>query len=291
MLQQTLHQLSAGMAWVVLHPWRLPSTPTPGQLGLPYRAFRLRGSGVDLAAWHIPHPTSRAGVVLCHGHNNCRAQFTQLLRPLHEAGLHVLLFDHRAHGLSGGRICTYAHEEQRDVLASAEWLRREAGIQRLGLLGVSMGGAAALLAAEAARADAVVSDCAFARLEDMVEQNFYYLPRRIRGTVGNGVRHWTAQWCGDVIDTVDPEAAVRRWRGRPLLAIHAERDLLVPPEHGRRLQAAAGPGTELWMVPGAHHARCLPHAPVEYARKVTRFLRARLLDPRPTSDPAARVHA
>ena len=278
-LARAIHRLSAGLAWLVLHPYRQPSPRTPSLLGLPQRNVRLRGNGVDLAAWHIPHPTSRAGIVLCHGHNGCRDRFTRLLRPLHEAGFHVLLFDQRAHGQSGGSLCTYAHEEQHDVVAAAEWLRAETGIERLGLLGVSMGGAAALLAAETARADAVVTDCAFARMEDMVEQNFFYLPQPVREPVSRSVRYWATRWCGDVIGSVHPEAAVRSWEGRPLLVIHGERDLLVPKEHGRRLHRAGGPNAEWWLVPGAHHARCLGKARREYTDRVSRFFSRHLLQP------------
>jgi len=251
---------------------RLAPLLTPGAAGLRYRAFRLPSEGADLAAWYVPRAGARAGIVLCHGHNDCRTQFHPLLRPLHEAGYALLLFDFRSMGLSGGSVCTYGYREQEDVLAALAWMRGEAGLQRVGLLGYSMGGATALLAA--ARdpgVEAVVTDSAFARLEDMVEQKFFYLPPRVRGPVSRSVRHWATRWAGDIIGEVDPEAALRAWQPRPLLLIHGEQDLLVPVEHARRLARAGGERAELWTVPGAGHVAARRRAGREYYDRVTGF--------------------
>lgn len=275
---RTLHRLCAGPAWLVVHPMRLPSVATPRLYGLPYRAFRLHsGDGTPLAAWHVPCEGSRRAVVLLHGHNDCRMYFLPLLRPLHEAGFHVLLFDFRSMGLSGGSLCSYGYREQEDARAAVEWLRRETDVEQIGLLGVSMGAATAILtAANDPGIQAVVSDCAFARLEEMVEEKFRYIPYRFRSRVGGHIRHWAERWCETDIRDVDPEAAVRSWKPRPLLVIHAEADLLIPPEHGRRLAAAATGDTELWMVPGASHARTFHRAGREYTRRVVEFFQAHL---------------
>lgn len=272
--ERVLHCAAAGVAWGLLHPARVPPVITPRMHGLPYERVRLRSQETDLAAWYIPHPGSRAGIVLCHGRNNSRQQFHRMLRPLHEAGFHLFLFDFRAMGLSRGDVCTYGYRERGDVLAAVEWLRREAGVPRVGLYGWSLGGAAALLAAAAdPEVPAVVTDSAFASLEDMVEQNFFYLPAPLREPVGRSVRHWAEHWCGNRVTDVDPEAEVRGWRPRPLLVIHGERDLLIPVRHGHRLAAAAGEPAELWTIPGAWHTGCLSKAGGSYVDRVVKFFK------------------
>lgn len=256
----------------MLRPTRLPSLRTPGTLGLRYRRVRLESEGASLAAWHIPREDSRAGIVLCHGHNNCRAQLFSLIRPLHEAGFHVLMFDFRSHGLSGGKVCTYGHREQHDVAAAVEWLRQEAGVEKVGLYGISMGGSTALLAAaQDPEIQAVVTDCAFARLEDMVQQRFFMLPSAVRGPVGDSVRGWAERWVGPVVPEVDPEAAVRAWKPRPLLVIHGERDMLTPASHGRRLAEAGGAEADLWIVPWAPHAGSRWVAGRAYLQRLVEF--------------------
>jgi pimeloyl-ACP methyl ester carboxylesterase len=273
-----LHRACAAGAWLVLHPVRVPPVVTPRLAGLRYRRFRLEVDGTRLAAWHVPCAGSRRGVVLCHGHNNCRSQLMSLVRPLHEAGFHVLLFDHRTMGLSGGSHCTYGYTEHRDVLAAADWLREEAAVEQVGLVGLSMGGACVLLAAAAdPRIGAVVTECAFARLEEMVEQRFYALPESWRGPIGRSIRQWCEQWAGEVIAEVDPERALRGWEPRPLLLIHGEDDRLIPVEHAHRLAAAAGETAELWLVPGANHVGCHGKAGDAYTERVVSFLRQHLL--------------
>lgn len=281
-------RLGAAVTWAVLHPLRLPPWPTPRTLGLSYRRVRLEGATAPLAAWHIPCEGSRAGLVLCHGHNNSRAQFSRLIRPLHEAGFHLLLFDFPSMGLSGGSTCTYGAREYRDVLATVEWLRRETGIDRVGLMGLSMGGACALLAAAAdPTIDAVVADCAFARLEDMVEQRFFFLPRMLRRPLGHSVRTLAQRWTGIRVEEVSPEAALSGWRQRPLLLIHGERDRTIPVFHSRRLAAAAGPQAELWVVPGAGHVGCHLKLGEAYRQRLIGFFRTHLgagLEPHSPTD-------
>lgn len=277
LLTRVCEGLARPIAWVILRPARAPALITPGLLGLPYRRVRLQSHGARLAAWHLPCEGARAGIVLCHGHNNGRGQLLSLLRPLHEAGFHVLLFDFRSHGLSGGSVCTYGYHERSDVHAAVRWLREHAGVERVGLFGISMGGAAALMtAAEDPEIAAVVTDCAFARLEEMVGQRFFFLPERLRETLGEAVRQWAERWSGTVVAEVDPEASVRAWSPRPLLVIHGERDMLTPADHGRRLAEAAGEDAELWIVPWAPHAGSRWVAGKAYARRVTAFFRRHL---------------
>jgi pimeloyl-ACP methyl ester carboxylesterase len=279
LLERLLQPLALGAAWVVTHPMRLPSVLTPGSCGLRYRRFSLAsGDGTRLAAWFVPREGSDVGIVLCHGHDDCRMQFLPLLRPLHEAGFNLILFDFRSMGLSGGRRCSYGYHERQDALAAVEWMRHEAGMRRLGIMGISMGGATALLAAAAdPRIEAVVTDCAFASLEDMVAERFRVVPAPIRDSLGRSVAALAERWCDSRMAEVHPEAAVRSWRPRPYLAIHAGRDMLVPPSHGERLAAAGGELAQLWTVPGAWHARSRVWAGREYHERVSAFFRRHLL--------------
>jgi fermentation-respiration switch protein FrsA (DUF1100 family) len=59
----------------------------------------------------------------------------------------------------------------------------------------------------------------------------------------------------------------------PLLLIHGDADTTVPIADGRRLAAAAGPGTEHWVVPGADHGRAHATDGEAYEARVTTFLR------------------
>lgn len=284
MTDRVLHHLCGSLVWLLVHPIRRIPVRTPGSLGLPYRTFRLQSGDAALAAWYIPCDGSRAGLVLCHGLNRNRMQFMPLLPALHEAGFHLLLFDFRAMGLSSGTLCTFGYHEQWDVLAGVRWLREEVGVERVGLHGLSMGGACALLAA--ARdpgVGAVVTDCAFAHFADLLDCRVLPVPHSLRGFVNRSVRHWT-ETCYHPLLQVDPEGAVRRWRPRPLLVIHAGADDLVPPEHGYRLARAAGETSDLWIIPNTPHVRGHFTDRSQYQKRVVSFFREHLFSScRPSS--------
>jgi len=63
----------------------------------------------------------------------------------------------------------------------------------------------------------------------------------------------------------------------PVLIIHGQEDERVPPSHAQRIyRAAQQEGTELWMVPGAEHARVYKTRPQEYIQRVTAYFQERL---------------
>jgi len=75
--------------------------------------------------------------------------FLPVTRSLHDAGFHVLLFDLRGHGESGRsrHLLTFGPIEARDFVGAVNYLRSRADVdgQRIGALGISMGGYGALM--------------------------------------------------------------------------------------------------------------------------------------------------
>lgn len=60
-------------------------------------------------------------------------------------GYNVLLIDQRRHGESGGSHTTWAFGETDDLDAWTEWLRGKDGGVKIGMHGISLGGAMALI--------------------------------------------------------------------------------------------------------------------------------------------------
>jgi fermentation-respiration switch protein FrsA (DUF1100 family) len=60
----------------------------------------------------------------------------------------------------------------------------------------------------------------------------------------------------------------------PVLAIHGERDSLIPVQFGRALYEAARQPKEWWAVPGADHNDVPLVGGEEYLRKIEEFLRS-----------------
>src|SRR5207249_5298673 len=141
--------------------------------------------------------------------------------------------------------------------------------RRIGAMGLSMGGATVLLAAaETPSIRAVVTDSAFARLDEMVQERFRVVPAFYRGMLCSSVRFCAERWSGCAAGEVSPIAAIHRIAPRPVLIIHGTADALVPIRHARQLEEAAGPAATLWEIPGAAHVGCHAAEPEEYERRV-----------------------
>ena len=125
--------------------------PSPCLIGDPPRelmatAFNVDSeSGSTIYGWHTHPNTSNGVIVLLHGIRGSRLSMLDRARMLHAAGYATVMIDLQAHGESTGDVITVGHLEQHDVRAAVEFARSEHPNEPIGVLGVSLGGAAALL--------------------------------------------------------------------------------------------------------------------------------------------------
>ncbi|MGC8837151.1 MAG: alpha/beta hydrolase [Anaerolineae bacterium] len=274
--------IAAGSVWRMTRR-RPPDPPEdPAVLGLAFEevAFRAR-DGLLLRGWFLPAPGVPAdgpAVIFCHGHSGSMDPDLRYVPALHEAGCHVLMFDFRGHGRSEGQRVGMGYLERWDLLGAVDFLW-ERGIRRIGVLGFSMGGAAALLtAAECPRILAVATDGAFARL----------LPVLVAGMRQRGLPGPVAQAAGRLslalmgwelrvpIRDVSPLDCVPALAPRPLLLIHGGRDAFVPLEEALALYARAGFPKTLWLVGEAGHREVDQARPEAYRARLGQFFRQAL---------------
>lgn len=240
----------AGMLWMLRHPPRAGGTTTPAELGLDAEHRRLTTSdGLELDAWivHARNATDSA-IVAAHGYPADKADILPAIASLAEDH-HLVLFDHRGLGESEGTT-TLGVREERDVKAAIDAAHAIEGVEHVGLLGFSMGGAAVIQAAvEEPRVDAVLAQAAYADLASLAPGSFEGL-----GPLAHPLG-WLmltyAGWIGLDADRARPIDAIRNVTA-PVLLIHGSEDETIDPEHSRRL-AQAAPDAELWIVDGATH--------------------------------------
>ena len=119
----------------------------------------------DLAGWYVAS-TNRAAVVLLHGAGSTRSDVLDEAAVLAGHGFGVLMIDARGHGDSGGRAMDFGWHGDADIAAATRYLadRPDVDRQRIGVVGMSMGGEEALGAsATNALIQAVVAEGATAR--------------------------------------------------------------------------------------------------------------------------------
>jgi fermentation-respiration switch protein FrsA (DUF1100 family) len=262
-------------------PWE-GGPATPADLGLDYEAVRLRTrDGVALEGWFIPAAVQTdAAVLVMHGFTGHRLGELAAFVPWLHPRFNVLQFDFRGHGTSGEAPITLGAREVVDVEAAVEHLRQR-GIQRIALLGVSMGAAAAILAAPELPVAAVVADAPFADLRNPIANRMraegYPLPR---------LGAWIIVVAASIrarARLLAPIDRVARVAPRGLLIISPLNDELI--DHSQRvaLYEAAREPKELYVVADAEHANARWVAGREYERRVLDFL-ARFLVPSGGSD-------
>ena len=237
---------------------RGPHTTDPGALGLTFETVRFPTAGDRrLHAWWIPAaPEARNGgvVILLHGWNRNAERMLPFMPPLHEAGFDLLALDARCHGESECDGAANMLKFSEDLRAAVgETVRRGAPPGRIGLLGHSVGGAAAIHAgAHDPRVGAVVSVAAFAHPGDMTRLDL--ARRRVPAPVARLILHEVERTVGAPLDEIAPERHASRTAG-PLLIVHGERDAIVPFDHARRL-AAAAPDARRLVLPDRGHSDC-----------------------------------
>jgi len=254
---------------------RTPDVPTsPTDHGLEYEDVAFPSQdGLTLRGWFIPAVPARGTVVFCHGHAGSMDPDLKYAPPFHARGYNVLMFDFRAHGRSDGEQVSMGSLEQLDLLGAIDFLC-ERGIERVGVVGFSMGARVAMSAAPQTEAIvAIVSDGGPATLLEAVSANTQErgLPRFLAGPVAR-LTLWLAGWAiGQSLAEADAVHWVSRIAPRALLLVHGGRDPYVPTAAVEALFAAAGEPKELWIVPEASHRSVDRHRPQEYLERVIGF--------------------
>ena len=215
-------------------------------------------------------------MIIVHGVDSTRADpevgYLELADALSKRGFSSLMFDLRGHGESVGEQVSGGLFEQRDLLGAFDFLvQRGAPPNRIGVLGVSLGGAVALLAAaKEPRLQAVVADSTCADLSDLIVAEAEKRTGLPKWLVPGMVQSAKLAY-GIDIKQITPVEAIKQLP-YPILLIHGSSDERIVPSHAQSLEAAfTAPGTTLWIVPGAEHARTFKSSSSEYTKRVVQY--------------------
>jgi fermentation-respiration switch protein FrsA (DUF1100 family) len=145
-------------------------------------------------------------------------------------------------------------------------------MHRIGLMGFSYGGMAAMLGAPLCpEVGAVISDGGPARLRSAVAGQAVTLglPRWIGACLGWLAVATTSARLGVNLFRYEPLGWVGKIAPRPVLFVHGELDKYLPDFDA--LFAAAGEPKEAWRVPDVGHVRVSDAYPDEFRRRVLDF--------------------
>jgi fermentation-respiration switch protein FrsA (DUF1100 family) len=197
-------------------------------------------------------------------------------RFLAKAGYSVILVDLQAHGESDGDHITFGHLEARDVQASLEFLRETLPGVPLGVIGTSLGGAAALLAPQPLGVDALVLEAVYPDVRQAISNRLRLrlgpigslftplLAVQLKPRLGVGTNELRPI---DRINLIDA----------PVLVIAGQNDRRTTIEESRALFEAAREPKEFWAVAGASHVDFHRFDREQYEDRVLRFLDSRFV--------------
>jgi uncharacterized protein len=234
-------------------------------------------SGSQIHGWFLSGRERHGGIVIMHGVRACRLDMLDRARLLSQAGYAVLLFDFQAHGESPGHQITFGYLESRDARAAIAFAKARLPGEKIGVIGVSMGGAAMMLAEPALTVDGVV-----------LEQVYPTIHQAIGDRISMRLGKWSRVLTPLLSWQLKPRLGVSEEMLRPTdhvakilcpkFFIGGSEDRHTTPAEVRKMFESATAPKELWIVPGAEHVDLSRFARIEYKSRVLDFF-ARCLGP------------
>jgi pimeloyl-ACP methyl ester carboxylesterase len=248
-------------------------------------------------------PDPHEAILLLHGASGSVAPHLVEHAPYLRRTAGVLGLDFRGHGDSDESATTFGLREIEDVAGALAWLG-ERGIDRVALMGMSMGGMTAI-ASVAVLGDgsivgtdidpdpprhvptprrprilAVIADSAVPEVESVAVP---FIPGPAPRLVAARVFDAMSRTLGGDPRETEPIRVIGLLEGVDVLLIAGDRDPILPVTDARRLAEAGPAGTELWIVSGADHRQGHRIDPAGYESRVadhlrTAFRRAREAD-------------
>lgn len=234
--------------------------------------------GLSIAGTFRPgHTDHSPAVLLLHGVGASRSATAPNAIWLASLGYATLTIDFRGHGQSDMAARTFGLNEAMDARAAFAWLKRQQHDARIGVIGISLGGAASLIGdagpipTEALVLQAVYPDIRHAirnRIADRLAMGPAYLLEPLlsfQSPIRFGV--WPSR--------LAPVEALRRYAG-PVLVIGGMQDRSTPPDETRAMYDAVPGKRALWLAAEGGHGAVCNLTSEEYRDLVLNFLRDNL---------------
>ncbi|MEF8723518.1 MAG: alpha/beta fold hydrolase [Candidatus Accumulibacter delftensis] len=210
--------------------------------------------GKTLFGWFIPAGECAPALAILHGWGGNAEMMLPLAKPLHGAGYALLFFDARSHGRSDGDSFASLPRFAEDLAHAVDWLCAQAEVDahRVGVIGHSVGAAAALLLASqrqdlvAAVTLAAFADPAAIMRRWLKAQRIPYWP------LGAYILYYVQHVIGQRFADIAPCHTIRA-ASCPVLLVHGTNDETVPVSEAQEIFARRrDERVRLLLIPGSH---------------------------------------
>ena len=208
--------------------------------------------------------------MLLHGLRASRLSMLDRARMLDRLGYSIVMIDLQAHGESPGKLIAVGHLEKHDARAAVDFARQQHPGEPIAVIGVSLGGAAALLASPLGM-DALVLESVYPTIDKAIQN-------RVAAQIGALAPLPTAL----LMIQLNPRLGVAAAQLRPIdhlsdvdcpvFIVSGDADRHTTAAETKAMFAAAREPKELWLVEGAAHVDLYARDPKRYEERVAGFL-------------------
>ncbi|MBS7527623.1 alpha/beta fold hydrolase [Fusibacter paucivorans] len=215
-----------------------------------------------LSGWWLKSPAAKGVVIVVHGIRLNKFASVKYMRMFHDLGYHVLAYDQRNHGGSGGDFTSYGVLESEDLKCVVDWVQaRTSNLLDIYTHGESMGAATVLMhAAKDSRIQGTIADCSFSEAERTFKERLmidYHLPKWPLMFFADGFNRLKT---GIGFQDMSPLKTLSDISA-PVMIIHGTTDRYVPIAHAEQLyqtlESFGKVPVTFFPVEGAGHAKSI----------------------------------
>lgn len=226
--------------------------------------------GNQLSAWLVMGDSEHGGVLLMHSVRSNRREMIERAIFLNQNGYSVLLFDFQAHGESPGNNITFGYLEAQDAEAAFTYLEQQLEVKSVGVIGISLGGASAILSNVSQRANALVLEAVYPTLEEAVQNRVSMRFGKIGRYLSSLIIWQIEPRLGFDPKLLSPINSLAKAEV-PVFIISGTEDKHTTLTESKRMYNAASKPKQFWAVQGAGHQDFYRFSSSEYQRKVLGF--------------------
>lgn len=254
---------------------------TPAKYGIDFQEITIpTKNDKNLYGWWVPannpNNDNKPTIILIHGWSRNVDRTMSYLKKLHPAGYNLLVFDSRCHGKSDDDKFSSMVKFMEDIRAAIDFSEKMPNVDknRVGVLGLSIGGAASIYAAALDnRIKSVVTGGAFAHPTKVMEIEFKKRKIPYYPFIWFIFKYMEFR-IGAKFDNIAPSNNIAKSDANFFL-IHGINDTTVPIEQADELHKAGQPDkVQLWKVKDKSHSDCNHHP--EFWGKVLDFYKTTL---------------
>lgn len=204
--------------------------------------LEIKGSYIAGAAEDSP------AILMLHGNGGSRAQFARHLQIYNEAGYAVLAIDFRGHGGSSDAPKSYGVYESIDAYAAFDFLKVKQQGAKIGVLGLSLGGSAALIGDNGPlAADAMILQAVFPDIKRAIGNRMGYILEPMLSNQSY-IRYDRSP------SSISPIESAQQFKGSALL-IGGANDIYTPPAEIEAMHDVMSGPKWVWIIGGLNHAQ------------------------------------